>query len=368
MKIIRPLFIALPIAVSCVLSNAISLAQMPQQYANPNQTAMIFYPVQTGPDGQQSIYIKAGYKLTIPGLGIAPNASQIAVYRDPQNNFWYVDKNGNPTPVSAQQMQSVMSQIQTQSMQRGQVQYGQYPQGMPPQNAYGQTSAPVAAAPPPAPAAPAQSSNNNGSSAMMTGLAAAGGAAMGSMVTNSMYNNNNSQYGYGGVPYGTPVYKQPNGQYYYADQAGKPVYVAPNSTNAAAYSQYDKQPNAYSGQQAQSAYQQQQTEQNAVKQQNEQAAESMHKQQQNEQVAESMHKQQQVEQAAGQQNEGSGRRSRRKEESASGAQSNQVKAAEEENGSGKRRARLRKEESASGSPLQNSAGNDGGRLGGRFRQ
>ena len=35
------------------------------------------------------------------------------------------------------------------------------------------------------------------------------------------------------------------GQYSYADQAGKPVYVAPNSANAEAYSQYDKQPNAY---------------------------------------------------------------------------------------------------------------------------
>ena len=157
MKIQRPLFIITPLALSFLLNNAFTLAQMPQQYANPNQTAMIFYPVQMGPDGQQAIYTKAGYRLTIPGLGIAPNASQIAVYRDPQNNYWYVDKNGNPTPVSAQQMQSVMSQIQTQSMQRGQVQYGQYPQGgMPPQNMYGQPApAATATAPAAAPATPA---------------------------------------------------------------------------------------------------------------------------------------------------------------------------------------------------------------------
>jgi len=358
MKIKTPLFILAPVAISFLLSNVISLAQMPQQYANPNQTAMIFYPVELGPDGKQYITTKAGYKVSVPGLGIAPNAGQIAVYRDPQNNFWYVDKNGNPTPVSPQQMQSVMSQMQTQSMQRGQVQYGQYPQRMPPQNMYGQAAAPAAAAAPvaAAPSQPQQSSNNNnGSSALMTGLAAAGGAAMGSMVTNSMYNNNNSQYGYGGVPYGAPVYKQPDGQYYYANQAGKPVYVAPNSTNAAAYNEYDKQPSAYSGQQAQAAYQQQQNEQNAAKQQNEQKAQSAYTQQQ----TQNEQKQQQTKQMA-EQNEGSGRRrGRHKEESASGQS---VQATAEQNGSEKRKARLRRD-AGSGEPGQ---GDDAGRLGRRF--
>src|SRR5277367_753161 len=109
MKIRTSLFTIIPLAISYLLSNAVTFAQMPQQmpqqYANPNQTAMIFYPVELGPDGRQYITTKAGYKVTVPGLGIAPNAGQIAVYRDPQNNFWYVDKNGSPTPVSPQQMQ-----------------------------------------------------------------------------------------------------------------------------------------------------------------------------------------------------------------------------------------------------------------------
>ncbi len=347
MKIKRPLFIVTPIAISFLLSNAFTLAQMPQQYpqqsANPNQTAMMVYPVELGPDGRQYITTRAGYKVTVPGLGLAPNASQIAVFRDPQNNFWYVDKNGNQTPVSPQQMQSVMSQMQAQSMQRGQVQYGQ---GVPSQNMYGQAAAPVAAAATAAPVAasqPQQSSNNNSgnngaNTAMMTGLAAAGGAAMGSMVTNSMYNNNNnSGYGYGGIPYGAPVYKQPNGQYYYADQAGKPVYVAPNSTNTAALNQYAQQ-SAYTGKpysETANPYNEQQAESAYKQQQNEQKAGSAYHQQQNEQKAESMHKQQQVEQTAGQNSEGSGRRRRRQEESASGAQNNQAKAAEEGNGSGK---------------------------------
>jgi hypothetical protein len=381
MKTRRALFIVAPVALSFLLNNAYCVAQMPQQFANPNQTAMMVYPVELGPDGRQYITTRAGYKVTVPGLDLAPNASQIAVFRDPQNNFWYVDKNGSQTPVSPQQMQSVMSQMQAQSMQHGQAQYNQYPQGMPPQNMYGQAAAPMAPAATAAPVAasqPQQSSNNNNNSgnngtntAMMSGLAAAGGAAMGSMLTNSMYNNNNnSGYGYGGIPYGTPVYKQPNGQYYYNDQAGKAAYVQPNSTNTAALNQYAQQ-NAYTGKpysETANSYNEQQAASTYKQQQNEQKAESAYHQNQNEQKAESMHKQQQIEQAAGQDNEGSGRRRRHKEEATSGAQSNQARATGEENGSG-RRKRFRNDESGSGQARSALQGNDdSGRLGGRFRQ
>ena len=77
---------------------------------------------------------------------------------------------------------------------------------------------------------------------MVTGLAAAGGAAVGSMITNSMYDNNNQYlYGYAGVPYGHPIYKEPNGQYYYANQNGYHVPITPNNTTAPVFDQYSQQ-------------------------------------------------------------------------------------------------------------------------------
>lgn len=253
------LLAVLPIAF--LTTSTFSLAQMPSQAGGAEQTAMIMYPVEKGSDGKQYITTKAGYKVNIPGLGIAHNASAIAVYKDPGNNYWYIDKSGNPTPVSAEQMQSVMNQMQTQAMQRGRVQSAQYPQEMPNPNMYGQNPYAQNVAPSsyPQTGIPQQSvvineqpasntsngSSSSGSSAMGTGLAAAGGAAVGALMSNAMYNNNEPYYGgYGGVPYGAPVYRgAAAGQYYYKHPNGNNVYVTPNSTNAAAFNQYDRQGN-----------------------------------------------------------------------------------------------------------------------------
>jgi len=240
MKTTKIVLVAISITLGCGFTINLAKAQMPQQAASPNQQlGMIFYPVERGADGQQYITTRAGYKVAVPGLGIDPNASQIAVYKDPQNNFWYVDKNNTPTPVSAQQMQSVMAQMQNQAMQRGQVQYAQPMQ-----------TAPAQAAAPAATAAPAtQQSNNNGNNsgntAMMSGLAAAGGAALGAGVVNA-YNNNNNQnypyangaYAYHGVPYGQPIYKEPTGQYYYANQSGAHVPITTTSSTEPYFNQY----------------------------------------------------------------------------------------------------------------------------------
>lgn len=136
MKTTKTLLVAISIMLGCGLTINLAKAQMPQQATSPNQQmGMIFYPVERGTDGQQYITTRAGYKVAVPGLGIEPNASQIAVYKDAQNNFWYVDKNNTPTPVSPQQMQSVMVQMQNQAMQRGQVQYAQPMQTAPMQPA-----------------------------------------------------------------------------------------------------------------------------------------------------------------------------------------------------------------------------------------
>jgi hypothetical protein len=213
-------------------------AQMPNQApaGNPGM-GMILFPVERATDEQQYITTRAGYKVALPGIGIDPNATQLATFQDAQNNFWYVNKNGQPTPVSAEQMQSVMAQIQQQQVMR-QGQYPQYPQ---------QASAPVqtAAPQPQQSTAPQQSSGSgsSGNSAMVSGLAAAGGAALGAGVVNAINNNNNNQYpyGYGGVPYGQPIYRQATGQYYYNNAAGAHTYVTPNTNTTAYFNQYEQQ-------------------------------------------------------------------------------------------------------------------------------
>jgi len=53
-----------------------------------NQVSMEFFPIQKGYDGAQFIVTKAGYTVSIPGLGVAPDANQIAAYKDEQNNIW----------------------------------------------------------------------------------------------------------------------------------------------------------------------------------------------------------------------------------------------------------------------------------------
>lgn len=242
-------------AVTFSLSSGKLYAQMPNQMAAGQPVAgqamgnqglgMILLPVQMGPDGQQYITTRAGYQVAVPGLGIDRNASQIAAFQDAQNNFWYINKNGQPTPVSAQQMQSIMGQVQQQQMQR-QAEMNRYPQAMPNQATYPPQAAPAA----PAAQTPAPSSGSgSGNSAMVSGLAAAGGAAVGAGLVNAINNNNNEyphpSYGYGGVPYGQPIYRQPNGQYYYNNPAASAnagrTYVTPNANTTPYFNQYEQQ-------------------------------------------------------------------------------------------------------------------------------
>jgi hypothetical protein len=245
-------FIAL-MAISFSIASPVLYAQMPNQpvasvpAANPG-IGMILFPVQRGADGQQYLTTRAGYQVALPGLGIDPNATQVAAYQDAQNNFWYINRNGQPTAVSPPQMQNIMSQIQQQQMMRQ--------SAMPKEGGYPPQSMPPPQAPTAAPQQstvinnPAPSSGASGSSALGTGLSAGLGAAVGAGLSNAIYNNNNNQYpyggyGYGGMPYGTPVYREPSGQYYYNNPAanGTKVYVAPNASNTPYFNQYQQQGN-----------------------------------------------------------------------------------------------------------------------------
>ncbi len=197
-----------------------------------SQVSMCMYPVVKGPDGKQNIITKAGYEVHIPGLGIAPDANQIALYGDGQKNFWYVDKDGRSVKMTDQQVEWGLAQINQQAQARqSAMMHGQAtishagatppPIMVPstPQTAYVQQPAPTVVV---QNAAPASQSSAVGSAAV-TGLAAAGGAMAGAAISNSLYRNN-----YYGVPYGAPVYHH-GGKYYYNGANGKKVYVAPNA-------------------------------------------------------------------------------------------------------------------------------------------
>lgn len=214
---------------SMPISQVLSQQPMPGQ---DNQVTMSIFPVQRGADGQQYIITRAGYNVNVPGLGIAPNATEISVYHDAKDDYWYVDRNGAIQPVSHQQLQWTMNQI----MQQQQARMAQ--SGMPMQSGYANQSQPASSQPiviqnqQPA-------SGSSGSSAAVTGLAAAGGAMAGAAIGNSMYNNNSSW----GVPYGAPISNQ--GGHYYYQGANNAVNEFKPPANNPYYSQYSQQAQAY---------------------------------------------------------------------------------------------------------------------------
>ena len=119
-KVVGALSIAFITTSMCLPTLAQEQMQPPAQISG---VTMSIFPVARGADGQQYITTKQGFKVTVPGLGIAPDANEIAVYRNEANQFWYIDKNGVTQPVSESQLQWTMAQINQQqtlrSMQSG---------------------------------------------------------------------------------------------------------------------------------------------------------------------------------------------------------------------------------------------------------
>jgi len=192
---------------------------------------MEIFPIQRGYDGAQFIVTKAGYTVSIPGLGVASDATQVAAYRDEQNNIWYIDRHGAPVKLTNEQIQWGAAQINQQAQVRATA-TGQQPiaQSAPAQSAPAQsvTSTTVIQQAPP-------QSTSGGSNPLLTGLAAAGGAMAGTALSNSLYHNNS-----GGIPYGVPVYHG-GGKYYYHGANGNKVYV--NNSNNKTINQWNKQTN-----------------------------------------------------------------------------------------------------------------------------
>jgi hypothetical protein len=204
---------------------------------SPNQqVAMIMLQV-SHDKGRTYITTPKGYRAEVPGKGVPSNAKAVAIYQDPQQNFWYINKHGEPTEVKPEVVRSAMMQFQGevqqnhmngQSMQQG---------GMPPGAMAGNGTAPVQQTT--IVQQPATGGGGGGAGAMMGAASMAmSGTALGMSIgamANSGHNN------YYGVPYGKPIY-QDNHHYYYNNDSKK-VFVNPNANTKAAFNQFDHQGN-----------------------------------------------------------------------------------------------------------------------------
>ncbi len=222
-------FVASWLVATAAPQDALAKQKKSNQDNAPNQTSMELFPVKRGYDGAQFIVTKAGYMVSLPGVGIAPDATQIAAYKDAQNNIWYIDRNGSAVKLTDEQVQWGMAQINQQAQARQMMAEQQ-------NQAQSQNQAPQ---PPTANVVvvqqPVASSGGGGTTPLVTGLAAAGGAMAGATLSNSMYRNN-----YHGCPYGTPIYHS-GGRPYYNGASGNKVYV--NNSNNQYLKQFNQQTN-----------------------------------------------------------------------------------------------------------------------------
>jgi hypothetical protein len=148
---------------------------------------MTIYPVVRGADGNQYLLIPSGKQVTVPGLGIAPNATQVSVYRDPANHFWYTDMNGRQVAVTPEQLGAAQAQINAQSGSGGMP-----PQMMPP--------------------------------------------------SQSFYSSTPSYaHGFDGIPYGTPINMEGSGQYSYMAPGGNKQFVTPTPQTSGQLNQWQQQ-------------------------------------------------------------------------------------------------------------------------------
>jgi len=226
------------LAFSCV-GKALAQGESINQNSPANQISMSIFPVERGADGQQYIITKAGYKVTVPGLGIAPNANEIAVYKDNANNYWYVDKNGATQKVTHDQLQWTLAQINQQQAQRNMMagqslspqmmSQSQMPMGQPASQVVVQNLQPN------------PQGSSVGGTAMMSSMAAMGGAMAGSAMASSMYSNNS---GYHGIPYGAPCYNEGGRSYYQGADGQK--YPVPADERNPYLNQWNRQ-TAYAG-------------------------------------------------------------------------------------------------------------------------
>ena len=215
-----------------IAANAQAPQMQPGQPGAPGQSspqvAMIMLRVEHN-KGKDFIITPKGLRAQVPGKGIASNAKAVAVYQDPQQNFWYIDKHGEPTPVRPEVVQSAMAQFQAQIQQNQ----------MATPNLGGGIAQPGNGAPVQQTTIvqqPAGGGGGGGAGAMGAASMAMSGTALGMSIGAMANSGHNSFYG---VPYGHPIYND-NHHYYYNNNSKK-VFVNPNTNNKAYFDQFNKQ-------------------------------------------------------------------------------------------------------------------------------
>ena len=239
------------LTMTCTSGSLAAVAQeMPQGMpgggpaGSPNQqVAMIMLQV-SHDKGHTYITTPKGFRAEVPGKGIASNARAVAIYQDPQQNFWYIDKHGEPTEVKPDVVRSAMMQFQGEVQQNhmaGQaMQQGGMPVGMPGMAGMAGTgTAPVQQTTIVQQPASGSGGGSGGAGAMMGAASMAmSGTALGMSIGAMANSGHNNFYG---VPYGKPIY-QDNHHYYYNNDSKK-VFVNPNSNTKATFNQFEHQGN-----------------------------------------------------------------------------------------------------------------------------
>ncbi len=149
--------------------------------------SMTIYPVVRGADGNQYLITPSGKQVTVPGLGIAQNATQVSVYRDQANHFWYTNLSGQQVAVTPEQLEVAQAQINAQSTNGAMP-----PQMMPPAQSFYSSSPSYAA-------------------------------------------------GFHGIPYGTPMNIAGPGQYSYTAPGGNQQFVTPPPQMSGQMNQWQQQ-------------------------------------------------------------------------------------------------------------------------------
>lgn len=181
--------------------------------------------------GKKYLQTQTGELLPISGDNIAKDAAAVAIYRDSSANYWYVNKEGQPTAIPPEKVHWA---VQTIEAQRELKQAGVPNPELASQGAQSTSQAPVQQT-------TIVQSPNNGSgggstaAAMLgTGAMAMTGGMLGGMLGAAISDDNH----WCGVPYGAPMYHEGNRGYY--NNNGSKVYVN-NEHNQALMDQWNHQ-------------------------------------------------------------------------------------------------------------------------------
>ncbi|HEY9718896.1 MAG TPA: hypothetical protein V6C69_15595 [Trichormus sp.] len=187
-----------------------------------SQVTMTLFKIEKN-HGQKFLVTQSGDKIPVSGDQLAKDAASLAVYRDANANYWFINKYGNPTSIPPEKVQWAINIVKSERAAEFQ---GLQPGANTTTNSSG-SSAPVQQTT--IIQNPNGSSNGSGAGMAMTAAAAMGGGLLGGMIGGAIDDNNH----YYGMPYGAPMYHDGAGMYHY-NSAGNRVYVNNEHTNQVA--------------------------------------------------------------------------------------------------------------------------------------